>query len=1039
MPFDNFVVETAEVRFSVTADNVGDIWALAAGGAGALADGGSSGALAGSVSLNTVTGHTPARLLDSDVHMLPTEFDRQSTDTVLSLATGDTVRINSGPDAGDVYVYVGDVSKVTYDFTNAERPTEVTEGQRVLRLAGVGNSFTDDALFEYVGDDPLEDADGVLLDEQDYADEDLWELVTESTRLPLTPAAFASSPDWKLVTSDARVTASDDADIFTIAGALALGIAKGGTTGGANAVTAGIALAFNEIDTETSALVQASEITWADETRGSLTIEAKSTGSIKAFTVAGAVSVALAKQGSSFAIAAAASGSLNEILADTTAILRQSTVDAADDVSVIASNDSEIIAGAGAVAVSFAMAGSSTAAAAAFGTAFAVNNLGADGNANKVQAEVDASHVTAGGEITVDAEMLAGIFALGIGAAGGIANSSGGTAIGIAGAGSVGLNRIYNSTQALVHNGSTLTTEDGGAIDVLGLDDSWINATAGAVALAIAVSQKTAVAFALGFSLTINNIHNTTRATVEDSALDADGPITVDADSTAEIDSLGFGIGVAVALSGGGTAVGVGATGALSFNTIDNTVEATIHDTAAAGVSSVSSDGAVSVTASDDSEIDAVAIAASASISGSTSKAAISVSIGLALAHNTFEKDVTASIVGVSSVLTNGGDVIVNATDSGSIEVVSIAAALAVAVANNTAVGVAGGASESTNIIQAHVDAYVENSNLGSAANKVGKVDIDATSTSEIDATVGAVAVAAGVGQNAVGVAIGVAVARNFIGWNIDDSETADYETSTGLPQGSTLATNQKVKVTEGARNGDVYKYLGDNLTQPTETANSSQITNLTKNSSFVRVHDDYDGPGGTTGAIYKYIGENATNVNLATQDYLDTEKWELVSIDLRTQDFSDRSVWEHVNVEATSSRVSAYLDNTSVHAAGDLTADASADQDIEAVVFAATVAIAGGCRAGIAVSAGGVYTENRIETHIQSYIDGDGATGIHAASIGLNAEDTSTIEATAVAASIAAGFGGKVGVGFSIGIALAVNEIDNQVAAYIANANNQV
>lgn len=111
--------------------------------------------LAGSVSLNTVTGHTHARLLDSDVYMLPTEFDRQSTDTLLALVTGDTVRINSGPDAGDVYVYVGAVSEVEYDFTNAKRPTEVEEGDIALRLAGVGNSFPHDALFEYVGDEPL--------------------------------------------------------------------------------------------------------------------------------------------------------------------------------------------------------------------------------------------------------------------------------------------------------------------------------------------------------------------------------------------------------------------------------------------------------------------------------------------------------------------------------------------------------------------------------------------------------------------------------------------------------------------------------------------------------------------------------------------------------------------------------------------------------------------------------------------------------------------------------------------------------------------
>ena len=35
VPFDNFVVETAKRRLSLTADNAGEIWALAAGGAAA--------------------------------------------------------------------------------------------------------------------------------------------------------------------------------------------------------------------------------------------------------------------------------------------------------------------------------------------------------------------------------------------------------------------------------------------------------------------------------------------------------------------------------------------------------------------------------------------------------------------------------------------------------------------------------------------------------------------------------------------------------------------------------------------------------------------------------------------------------------------------------------------------------------------------------------------------------------------------------------------------------------------------------------------
>ncbi|MES2099191.1 MAG: hypothetical protein V4569_05175, partial [Pseudomonadota bacterium] len=228
VPLEDFVVESAKRRFSVTADSAGDIWALAAGGAGALADGGNAVVLAGSVALNSITGHTRAAVIDTDVDLL----------------------------------------------------------------------------------------DG-----------------------------------------DALIHAGDQSSIFTIAGALALGIAKGSQSSGGQAVAAGIALAFNDIQTDTEALVDDSSFIWADGASGGLTIEAASTGEIKAFTVAGAVAVGLAKQGTGFAVAGAGSGSLNEIDADTTATMHRSTVDAGDAVAVTATNSAEIIAGAGAVAVAFASSG----------------------------------------------------------------------------------------------------------------------------------------------------------------------------------------------------------------------------------------------------------------------------------------------------------------------------------------------------------------------------------------------------------------------------------------------------------------------------------------------------------------------------------------------------------------------------------------------------------------------------------------------------------------------------------------------------------
>jgi hypothetical protein len=159
-----------------------------------------------------------------------------------------------------------------------------------------------------------------------------------------------------------------------------------------------------------------------------------------------------------------------------------------------------------------------------------------------------------------------------------------------------------------------------------GVDD-WISARR---ALRSAVTGPSDSSGGLGFSLTINDIENSTYAVIEDSNVDVDGALEVAAFSESVINSLGFGIGVAVAISGNAAAVSATATGALSFNEIGNVVEAAIRNSATNGTHTINA-GSVSVTASDESRIEAIAIAASASVSGTTSAAGVAVSIGLAL------------------------------------------------------------------------------------------------------------------------------------------------------------------------------------------------------------------------------------------------------------------------------------------------------------------------------------------------------------------------------------------------------------------------
>ena len=114
----------------------------------------------------------------------------------------------------------------------------------------------------------------------------------------------------------------------------------------------------------------------------------------------------------------------------------------------------------------------------------------------------------------------------------------------------------------------------------------------------------------------------------------------------------------------------------------------------------------------------------------------------------------------------------------------------------NVGFALAGGGSESTNIILTTVDAYVEGSSLGTAASKIGSFRLTATSTATIEAVVAAVAASVSFGGKVgVGVALGVSVARNFIGWDPHETVAAVYSST---PTSSRSRPANKVRIDSG-------------------------------------------------------------------------------------------------------------------------------------------------------------------------------------------------------------------------------------------------
>ena len=249
--------------------------------------------------------------------------------------------------------------------------------------------------------------------------------------------------------------------------------------------------------------------------------------------------------------------------------------------------------------------------------------------------------------------------------------------------------------------------------------------------------------------------------------------------------------------------------------------------------------------------------------------------------------------------------------------------------------------------------------------------------TAAIEAKVFAVAAAVGAGGAGLGVAIGVSVARNFIGF--DPSAGPIYTCTPPACYPSTATTSS---ITAGKR---------------------------------VKVVT-----GARTGDVYEYVGTTT-----------------LTNADLTVQEYGDASLWKQVLISPNAAEVQAYVLRSSVNARGQLELQATSSQTIDAIVVAGAVALSGG-GAGVSVSGAGVFVENKIATAVKAFIDGDGATGISASRIEVTADDGSSIRSIAGAASIAASIG-AIGVSVAIGLAIAFNEVSDDVAAYIRNADTKV
>ena len=144
--------------------------------------------------------------------------------------------------------------------------------------------------------------------------------------------------------------------------------------------------------------------------------------------------------------------------------------------------------------------------------------------------------------------------------------------------------------------------------------------------------------------------------------------------------------------------------------------------------------------------------------------------------------DVQAFVANITEVVSDTGNIEVEATVASLIEATAVAVSIAVSFGGKSSVNLSGGGAESTNTLLRKVLAFITGTNSVTAL--AGTVEVSATDESTIVANVDAVSLSGTA-------SIGVALARNYIGW--EDSDTKGTDQVLAHVDGSTVNTKNLV------------------------------------------------------------------------------------------------------------------------------------------------------------------------------------------------------------------------------------------------------
>ncbi|MBD2214422.1 DUF4347 domain-containing protein [Nostoc linckia FACHB-104] len=813
--------------------------------------------------------------------------------------------------------------------------------------------------------------------------------------------------------TDLLIKAKDESDIFAIAGALAFGGRAG----------VGAAIGVNIINNDTKATLKNSSLNYT----GKLDISAENNTEIQALS--GAIGA------SSGNLGGAGTVSVNIINGETTAFITNiNTQKALSVINLKANNNAKIQSLSGAVGASKGMG---------FGAAIAYNGIN-----DSTSAYITGSNLGTNSSLTIAANSNRTIQTISLGLAGG-------KDLGLAG--SVSVNIIDGSLAAYIAD-STVTAN--GKVEVTAIASDDIEALAGAVGISLGNGG-------VGAGISINQISNGNRAYITGSTITSQNDLSLKAQTSSEISTISIG-------AAGGKTFALG--GSIAVNTINNTSKASIEANSniqAAKVNLTGKDNSTieSLAGAVGLSTGSAAIAASVAVNyiSNEAQAYIDRSTVKATSNVGLTADAAATIksLSASGAVTTGSGAV-----SGSFSINIIGGATKAYIANGANVtgtgislsannnskiqslagNVAGagtgavGISLAVNDLDNGIYAYIDNSNVTATNNQIS---LSATSKGDIaSASVGG----AGAGTFAVGGSVSInnidTATKAYVANNSqlnaaqlisikanDDSEISSIAGQVAVGGtagiGASVSTNYISNAVNAYITGSQVTSMNNGLTIQADI--SPTVENITAGGAGAGTF----AVGGSVTVnhistqVLAYIGNNSTIQTQQNINILATNNATIRSLAGQISGAGTAAIGAAVAINNSSGLTSAYIANSNVSTGGAIKVAATGTNTIESLSAGASVS-------GQVALTGSVSVNNITDT-ITAYAINRSLSGN---SLEISAQDNSTIKS--LAGQLSASLGG------SVGAAVAYNNIGNTVKAYsqdatinttgnvLINANNQ-